>query len=124
MNRGHNKYKDCDITLYPVVDFSLAVNDTLKVGGGMWVTLHKKIFETSLKDSVYIYHRRFGSDKVTTVIVANRDFGIIGKYEIDAHGLISDCIGKIYLNESVSCNSTVPLSKPKIDLQDVKIFHR
>lgn len=63
-----------------VLDFGLKVKDSINRKPGELILL-KKTFDLQLKDTVFIFSRKFMRDTNITNVIATRKYGIIGLYD-------------------------------------------
>jgi hypothetical protein len=129
-----NKINPCDITAFLFADFSLNINDTIKVFKNHWILLKDKFPDKEiLNDTVYVFSRKW-NDNITNIVISP-NIGILGVYNVYFNPnikkfLVQERIGKCYLDKLDSNyivdnkikKITVRFSKENIDLSMFEEF--
>ncbi|MBK8673945.1 MAG: hypothetical protein IPN93_13505 [Bacteroidetes bacterium] len=67
-----------------LVDTKLKRNDTTLIGNANWILLNEVKYNSTLKDSIYFFHRNFGGEKIG-IYYSKKKF-IIGLSKFDKYG--------------------------------------
>jgi hypothetical protein len=119
-------YNECDISLYPILDFSLRKNDTLRLYKNKWIVLKESFFDIHLKDTLYKFERQWHSIHNTAIILATKKRGILGTYQINKwnNKLDTSNITGYTLIQEIKPLNKKDIRFPKINLDNVQIFQK
>lgn len=117
-----NELNDCNISIWPLIDFSLKKTDTLLYCKDHWVILESKFYDNEIHDTIFKFKRHWRNNEIETIIYASKKFGFLGVCDTVLHisnGKLTNKIGRYCKN---SLDNDYKIKEPDFDLELIKEF--